>query len=205
MFGMFISLVSRGNWWILGRKAYQRPVLTLKMWSIIIARAPITWGFPIRYKYPWYSGWSHSITEPVQNSRKIRGDESNEMNIMVMRPFSRTWEIVSQPDPVVSIYAAWFELRIARQESGDPFGEILTCRPRRERKPRRKPFGVGPSRADRLEWIHRTCPWLVSWLAMGDYIEELNVKRAGGAVSKQYPPPVFSVAVSPASLFQPDF
>lgn len=116
---------------ILERKPYERQMLTLKTSSWMIARAPAIGVFPMRCTHTSNSGWSHSITVPVEKSRKIRGDVSNEQNINVMRPFSRTCEMVSQPDPVESIYATWFGPKNARQESGKPFGERLTCRPRR--------------------------------------------------------------------------
>ena len=48
---------------------------------------------------------------------------------MVALPFSYTWEIVSIPDPVASIYAIVFASKICRVLAGKPLGLRLMCEP----------------------------------------------------------------------------
>lgn len=105
--------------------------ITLKTSSRIIARAPTSFSLCMRARYDSKLGSLHSITDPVQKNRKMRGDASKEQKRMVMRPFSRKWLIVSPPEPVASTYAASFGPRMANEASGRPLGERLICRPLR--------------------------------------------------------------------------
>jgi hypothetical protein len=47
--------------------------------------------------------------------------------MIVMRPFSYRWDMVSEPDPVASMYAALLGERTAKVVEGRPFGERLIC------------------------------------------------------------------------------
>lgn len=49
--------------------------------------------------------------------------------MIVTRRFSYTCEIVSLPEPVVSMYAAELGLKIVKVAEGRPLGEMLTCWP----------------------------------------------------------------------------
>jgi hypothetical protein len=70
--------------------------------------------------YAAYSGVPNSCATAVPNTRSTRGAPSNATKQSVMRPFSRTCAIVSEPEPVRSSYQT-----IARQIQSSV--HIVTC------------------------------------------------------------------------------
>lgn len=52
---------------------------------------------------------------------------SKEQNMIVTRPFSYTCEMVSDPDPVASTYAAWLGPKMEKELEGRPLGDMFMC------------------------------------------------------------------------------
>src|SRR3954469_25633775 len=75
-----------------------------------------------RSSKPGSPAWT---TSPRPCRRKIFGGPSKAQNMTTMRPFSRTWAIVSAPLPITSRYATVRSSSTRRVPPG-PFGEMLT-------------------------------------------------------------------------------
>lgn len=117
------------------RRAANFEYLTLKTSKRMIALAPSTKLCPLPSSSsptkPSNPGWSTSTTPPLQKKRMILGAGPKLQNMIVTRPFSYTWEIVSAPDPVASMYATRFGDRTLNVLDGSPLGEMLMCDPAR--------------------------------------------------------------------------
>jgi len=93
---------------------------------MMIARAPTPTEF-VKFRARCSNLLSLRRTNsPRPWSRTIRGAPVKAQNIIVMRPFSRRWAIVSTPLPVWSRYATDISLRTANSLRF-PLGEQFTC------------------------------------------------------------------------------
>ena len=111
------------------RRILGRFIITLNTSRRMTALAPLISLFPILFNQPSNPGSFHSTILPLQKKRMICGDEPNEQNMIVARPFSLMCDTVSIPDPVASTYPQRFGLRMLKDVAGSPFGDKFICRP----------------------------------------------------------------------------